>query len=156
MKNKSKLLALPYVIWMALFIIAPIVIVVVYAFHNSDGSFTTENFVGMMDYLPVFIRSFYLAVVATVLCLLLGYPLSYILAHFSQRYQKIFLLLVILPMWMNFLLRTYAWMSILENTGLLNRLLTFLGFDPISIINTQPAIVLGMVYNFLPFMVLPI
>lgn len=156
MKNKSKLLALPYVIWMALFIIAPIIIVVIYAFHNSDGSFTTENFVGMMDYLPVFTRSFYLAIVATILCLLLGYPLAYILAHFGQRYQKIFLLLVILPMWMNFLLRTYAWMSILENTGLLNRLLTFLGLNPISIINTQPAIVLGMVYNFLPFMVLPI
>ncbi|MGI6013613.1 MAG: ABC transporter permease [Oscillospiraceae bacterium] len=156
MKNKAKLLALPYIIWMALFIIAPIIIVILYSFRTTGGGFTFANFAGMQDYLPVFLRSFHLAILATVICLLLGYPLAYILSHIRKRFQKLALMLIILPMWMNFLLRTYAWMSILENTGLLNRLLSALGLDTISIINTQPAIVLGMVYNFLPFMVLPV
>ena len=156
MKNKARLLAVPYIIWMALFIIAPIIIVIIYAFRNTSGELTLSNFAGMKDYLPVFLRSFYLAVIATAFCLLLSYPLAYILAHTRKRSQKLALMLIILPMWMNFLLRTYAWMSILENTGLLNRFLSFLGLGTISMINTQPAIVLGMVYNFLPFMVLPI
>lgn len=156
MKNKAKLLSLPYILWMILFIIAPIIIVIFYAFRNTSGEITLANFIVMKSYLPVFFRSFYLAVIATAICLLLGYPLAYILSHIRKRFQKLALMLIILPMWMNFLLRTYAWMSILENTGLLNRLLSFLGLGTINMINTQPAIVLGMVYNFLPFMVLPI
>lgn len=152
---KARSLAYPYVLWMALFVVAPIVIVVIYAFSKSGG-FSLGNFSTMTSYLSVFGRSFLLAFVATAICLLLGYPMAYVLAREGKRLQRILSMLIMLPMWMNFLLRTYAWMSILENTGLLNRLLTSIGLAPISIINTSYAVVLGMVYNYLPFMVLPI
>lgn len=153
---KDKLPAIPYVVWMAIFVVVPIALICLYAFTAKDGSFTLANFRHMGDYTSVFVRSIILAAIATVICLLLGYPLSYILSRYSSRLQRVLLMLIMLPMWMNFLLRTYAWMSILENTGLLNRLLTFLGLPTVSIINTSGAVVLGMVYNYLPFMVLPI
>ncbi|MBQ3404482.1 MAG: ABC transporter permease [Oscillospiraceae bacterium] len=156
MKNRLRLLAYPYILWMALFVVAPIVIVVIYAFGSAGGGFTFDNFSRMGTYLPVFIRSFKLAFEATVFCILLGYPLAYILSKESSRSQGILVLLVLLPMWMNFLLRTYAWMSLLENTGLINKLLTLIGLSPVKMINTPGAIILGMVYNYLPFMVLPI
>ena len=152
---KAKSLAYPYVLWMALFVVAPIIIVVIYAFVKN-GSFTFANFSTMTSYLSVFGRSFLLAFIATAICLLLGYPMAYVMAREGARMQRVMSMLIMLPMWMNFLLRTYAWMSILENTGLLNRLLTTIGLAPISIINTPYAVVLGMVYNYLPFMVLPI
>ena len=160
--NKRGLFAVPYVIWMALFVVAPILIMLVYAFASADGSFTLANFVGMGDYLSVFGRSFYLAVIATLVCLLIGYPLSYWMAREGAGFQKLAMLLIMLPMWMNFLLRTYSWMSILENNGLLNQLfraiglLDVLGVDHIQMIRTPGAVVLGMVYNYLPFMILPI
>ena len=153
---KLKHLSIPYVIWMAFFVVAPIVLVVIYAFAASDGSFTLSNFTRMGAYLPVFFRSFWLAIVATVICIIIGYPVSYILSREGPRLQRMFIMLLMLPMWMNFLLRTYAWMSILENTGLLNQALSFLGLPVVRIINTQSAVVLGMIYNFLPFMILPI
>jgi len=153
---KIKALSAPYILWMALFVAAPIVLITVYAFTTSSGEFTLNNFSRMGSYLPVFGRSFLLALIATVICLLLGYPLSYILSRESPRFQQIALMLIMLPMWMNYLLRTYAWLSILENTGLLNRLLSALHLPTLNIINTPSAVVLGMVYNFLPFMVLPI
>lgn len=153
---KTKYLSAPYVLWMALFVVAPIIIVVAYAFTTADGGFSFDNFSNMLTFAPVFGRSFLLAAIATIVCVILGYPAAYILAKAKPRYQRFFLLLIMLPMWMNFLLRTYAWMSILENTGLLNRLLTFLHLPTLNIINTQYAVVLGMVYNFLPFMILPI
>ena len=156
MKSNTKYFAAPYVVWMAIFVVVPLILVVFYAFTTKDNSFTTENFTRMGDYLSVFSRSFVLAIAATVLCILLGYPVAYLLSKESPRRQKILLMLIMLPMWMNFLLRTYAWMSILENTGLLNRLLTFLHLPTINIINTSYAVILGMIYNFLPFMVLPI
>ena len=156
MKSKVSLLAAPYVLWMALFVVAPIIIVVIYAFTTKSGGFTLENFSKFDDYASVFLRSFRLALVATLFCILLGYPLAYLLSRSGARFQQLFLMLIMLPMWMNFLLRTYAWMSILENTGLLNRLLAFLGLPTLRMINTEAAVVLGMVYNFLPFMVLPI
>lgn len=153
---KYKLPAIPYIVWMAIFVVTPIALIMLYAFTTRDGSFTLMNFRHMGDYITVFIRSISLAFIATVICLLLGYPLSYILSKEGPRLQRIFIMLIMLPMWINFLLRTYAWMSILENTGLLNRLLQFLGLPTVNLINTNGAVVLGMVYNYLPFMVLPI
>lgn len=166
--KKNKLFSIPYVIWMALFVVAPIVLVVVYAFTTADGGFTLANFTRMGNYIGVFVRSFWLALIATVVCLLIGYPIAYLISKESKRFQRISMALIMLPMWMNFLLRTYAWMSILENTGLLNRFFSAIGLIDLvnnvfgtslthfNMINTPGAVVLGMVYNFLPFMILPI
>ena len=153
---------------MALFVVAPIILVVLYAFTAADGGFTFANFTRMGNYIGVFIRSFWLALVATAVCLLIGYPIAYLISKESKRFQRISMALIMLPMWMNFLLRTYAWMSILENTGLLNRFFSAIGLIDLvngilgtnmthfNMINTPGAVVLGMVYNFLPFMILPI
>ncbi len=162
MKTKLNRFAVPYVVWMALLVVAPIVLMVVYAFSSAEGGFTLENFTRMGDYLPVFTRSFELAVIATCVCLLIGYPVAYLMAKEGPRFQRLAMALIMLPMWMNFLLRTYAWMSILENNGLLNQffkaigLLDLLGVEYIPMIGTSGAVVLGMVYNYLPFMILPI
>jgi spermidine/putrescine transport system permease protein len=143
---------------MALFVVAPIALVVVYAFTTAGGGFTLSNFeaMGSPSYASIFFRSFRLSLISTAVCAVVGYPVAYILAREGLRVQRVMLMLIMLPMWMNFLLRTYAWMSILENTGLLNRLLSALGLPTVSIINTPTAVVIGMVYNFLPFMILPI
>ena len=168
MKNKLSHLAIPYVIWMALFVVAPIIMVVIYAFSSADGGFTLSNFAKMGTYAVVFTRSFKLAIIATIICLLIGYPVSYIMSKEGPRFQRIAMVLIMLPMWMNFLLRTYSWMSILENNGLLNQLFQKIGLIALynnifgtdiqffRMINTQGAVVLGMVYNYLPFMILPI
>ena len=153
---KPKHLSAPYIGWMAVFVVAPIILVFVYAFTSGDGALTLGNFSRMGTYTTVFVRSFQLAIISTAVCIVIGYPVAYILSREGVRLQRVMLMLIMLPMWMNFLLRTYAWMSILENTGLLNRLLTSIGLRPLSIINTQAAVVIGMVYNFLPFMILPI
>ena len=166
----KKYMAYPYGVWMLVFIIAPILLVVFYAFTNKSGALTLGNFTSMMEYMSIFGRSFLLAFAATVVCLLLGYPLAYIMSRQPPRWQSFYMMLIMLPMWMNFLLRTYAWMSILENNGFINQFLQNVGFidllnrilqpeTPIRylpLINTGGAVVLGMVYNFLPFMVLPI
>ena len=166
--KRNKLFSIPYVIWMALFVVAPIILVVLYAFTAADGGFTFSNFTRMGNYFGVFVRSFWLALVATAICLLIGYPISCFMAREGARFQKLVMVLIMLPMWMNFLLRTYAWMSILENTGLLNRFFSAIGLIDLvngilgtnmthfNMINTPGAVVLGMVYNFLPFMILPI
>jgi len=166
--NKRSVFAVPYVGWMALFVVAPVVMVVIYAFSSAGGGFTLGNFSRMGTYAVVFARSFQLALIATAICLLIGYPIAYMISRETPRFQRIAMMLVMLPMWMNFLLRTYAWMSILENTGLLNRFFAAIGlFDLLNrlfgtdiqyfhMINTQGAVVLGMVYNYLPFMILPI
>ena len=168
MKNKLSRLTIPYVIWMALFVVAPIIMVVIYAFSSADGGFTLSNFAKMGTYAVVFTRSFKLAIIATIICLLIGYPVSYIMSKEGPRFQRIAMVLIMLPMWMNFLLRTYSWMSILENNGLLNQLFQKIGLISLynsifgtdlqffRMINTQGAVVLGMVYNYLPFMILPI
>lgn len=164
----KKSFAYPYGVWLAVFILAPILMVVVYAFHNADGGFTLHNFSYLPGFLPIFGRSFWLAFLSTVVCLALGYPMAYLMSRLSASKQSLCMMLIMLPMWINFLLRTYAWMSILENNGFINQffrsigLISFLqshfgySLDYIPLINTQGAIVLGMVYNFLPFMVLPI
>ena len=153
---RNKWIAAPYVGWMALFVVAPLVLVVVYALTTRDGSFTLDNFSSMLQYAPVFGRSFLLAGIATVLCILLGYPMAYFLARERGRLRSMATLLIMLPMWMNFLLRTYSWVFLLERNGFFNTLLSTIGLPKLDIINTQAAVVLVMVYNFLPFMVLPI
>ena len=169
MKSKLSFLSIPYVVWMALFVVAPIIMVVIYAFSSGDGGgFTLSNFSNMGLYTVVFTRSFKLALIATVICLLIGYPVSYMMSKEGPQFQRIAMVLIMLPMWINFLLRTYSWMSILENNGLLNHLFQKIGLialynnifgtnlEYFSMLNTQGAVVLGMVYNYLPFMILPI
>ena len=168
MKPKLSRFAIPYVIWMALFVVAPIVLVVVYAFSNDLGGFTLENFSKMGTYAVVFGRSFKLALIATLICLVIGYPVSYMMSREGERFQRAAMVLIMLPMWINFLLRTYSWMSILENNGLLNQVFQKTGLlslynslfgtslEYFPMMNTQGAVVLGMVYNYLPFMILPI
>ena len=182
MKNKRALFAVPYIVWMAFLVVIPIIIMVVYAFttgttDGSLGSFTLDNFTSMGSYTVVFTRSFKLALIATLVCLLIGYPISYIIAKEGPRFQRIAMVLIMLPMWINFLLRTYSWMSILENNGLLNQFFRAIGlidlynsiaihfaadpaaYQPITyfqMMGTSGAVVLGMVYNYLPFMILPI
>ena len=168
MRSKLSFLSIPYVIWMALFVVAPIIMVVIYAFSTADGGFTLANFSRMGTYAVVFVRSFKLALIATIVCLLIGYPVSYMMSKEGPRFQRLAMVLIMLPMWMNFLLRTYSWMSILENNGLLNQLFQHIGLIDLynhifgtnltffRMLNTQGAVVLGMVYNYLPFMILPI
>jgi len=165
--------AYPYVLWMALFVVVPIILIAVYAFTSAQGHFTLGNFSGMIDYVPVFVRSLWLAFLATVICIIIGYPVALAISRMNPRTQRVLIMLIMLPMWINFLLRTYAWMSLLENTGLINRLLGAVGvfdlinslhagdaaYTPIThfqLINTNGAVILGMVYNYLPFMILPI
>ena len=166
--NRLSRFAIPYVIWMALFVVAPIIMVVIYAFSASVGGFTLDNFAKMGTYTVVFTRSFKLALIATAICVLIGYPVSYKMSKEGPRFQRLAMVLIMLPMWMNFLLRTYSWMAILENKGLLNQLFRKIGLIALynnifgtdisffRMINTQGAVVLGMVYNYLPFMILPI
>ena len=168
MRRKLSLLSIPYTVWMALFVVAPIIMVVVYAFSAADGGFTLSNFAGMGTYAVVFGRSFKLAFIATVICLLIGYPVSYMMSKEGPGFQRVAMVLIMLPMWINFLLRTYSWMSILENNGLLNTFFQNIGLidlynsifgtslEYFPMLNTQGAVVLGMVYNYLPFMILPI
>ena len=168
MRNKQAPLAIPYVIWMALFVVAPIIMVVIYAFSSADGGFTLANFSSIGDYAVIFTRSFKLAFIATVVCLLIGYPVSYVMSREGEKFQRIAMVLIMLPMWMNFLLRTYSWISILENNGLLNQFFRAAGIidlynsimgtdiEYFRMIGTSGAVVLGMVYNYLPFMILPI
>ena len=168
MKNKLSRFAVPYEVWMAIFVVAPIIMVVIYAFSASVGGFTLDNFAKMGTYTVVFTRSFKLALIATAICVLIGYPVSYKMSKEGPRFQRLAMVLIMLPMWMNFLLRTYSWMAILENNGLLNQLFRKIGLIALynnifgtdisffRMINTQGAVVLGMVYNYLPFMILPI
>ena len=177
MKNKLSRFAIPYVGWMALFVVIPILIMVMYSLTTAEFELTGDNFTSMGVYMPVFLRSFRLAIIATLVCLLIGYPVAYMMAKEGAGFQRIAMALIMLPMWMNFLLRTYSWMSILENNGLLNRLFDRIGiidlynaiamalsaspdkYIPIThfqMIGTSGAVVLGMVYNYLPFMILPI
>ncbi len=157
MKTKySSLFSLPYLIWSLIFIIVPMGLVVVFAFTTESGQFTLDYVSQVGEYTSVLVRSVWLAAIATVICLLIGYPLAFIMSRMPGFQQQTMLMLIMLPMWMNFLLRTYAWMTILEKNGLLNKLLGLVGLGPFDMINTQGAVVLGMVYNYLPFMILPL
>lgn len=158
MKNKQKLLATPYFFWAVAFIIIPILMVFYYGFIDSAGHFTMQNILAIAspEHSKALFLSIQLSLVSTLICLLLAYPLAMILANKSVNQNQFIVLIFILPMWMNFLLRTLAWQTLLEKTGVINSVLRFLSLPTLDIINTDAAIILGMVYNFLPFMVLPI
>ena len=154
---KRSWFAYPYALWMILFTIAPMIFVVVFAFTGDNG-LTLENLaaVGQTVYLKILWHSLYLALLCTVICLLIGYPAAYFLASKDFSRNKTLFVLFLLPMWMNFLLRTYAMMSLMEDTGIINTFLKAIGLQPVEMIGTEGAVLVGMVYNFLPFMVLPI
>lgn len=148
--------ATPYILWMALFIIIPLGMVVFFALTDPQGNFTLENIARGGEHMGVLLRSIKLAAIATALCVLIAYPLAYILSRKKGFQKQTLFIMVMLPMWMNFLLRTFAWMTILENNGLINKFLGLFGIGPLQMINTQGAVILGMVYNYIPFMILPI
>lgn len=156
MKIYDKKLAYPYFIWMVLFTVVPLIIVVYYALTDGSGNFTIANLTSVSGYGSVFARSLLLALVATVICLIIAFPVGYFLSRLRVNKQHIMLMLVMLPMWMNFLLRTYAWMGLLSINGPVNAVLGFFGLGPYTMLNTSGAVVLGMVYNYLPFMIMPI
>lgn len=160
-KNRTSLAAYPYIAWSGLFIVIPLIIVLFFSFTtktNSGYSFSLENYTRLLSsqYYSVFERSIILAFISTVACLFIGYPVAYIISKMKPTTRNFLIMLFILPMWMNFLLRTYAWLPILGKTGIINTLLDKIGVEPISFLYNNGAVLLGMVYNFLPFMVLPL
>ncbi|MEA4965343.1 MAG: ABC transporter permease [Oscillospiraceae bacterium] len=169
----ERLALAPYSVWAVLFIVVPLIFIAYYAFTDNAFAFTfdnitkfftaTSNVTGddgvsreVRTYLVIFWRSLKLAVISTVVCLLMGYPIAYIIARATPRTQKTMITLIMVPMWMNFLIRTYAWMTILQDTGLINGLLGALRLGQVHIIGTEAAVVIGMVYDYLPYMILPI
>jgi len=154
----QRMASAPHIVWAVLFIIAPLFFVVYYAFTDKDGNFTFNNFTTLAgaDYAEIFLRSACFAFLATIICLVIAYPIAYFISKASPKAQKILIILVMLPMWMNFLIRTYSWMALLEDTGIINSFLGLFGLEPVHMINTSGAVILGMVYNFLPYMILPI
>ncbi len=163
----------PYSVWSLLFVVVPLAFIAYYAFTDNNFSFTTEHIMRFFTatsnianddgtttevrtYLLIFMRSLRLAVISTVVCLVMGYPIAYIMARAKEKTQKTMMTLIMIPMWMNFLIRTYAWMTILQDTGIINTILQKFGISPIHIIGTETAVVIGMVYDYFPYMVLPI
>lgn len=160
---KKKWISYSYVLWMTVFIVVPLVLVLFFSFMSStegDFSFTLEHYRRFMDfkepYIKVLWRSVLLAGISTIICLVLGYPVAMILASKKMSKKSFLMFLFVLPMWMNFLLRTYAWMTLLEKNGFINMILSFFNIGPLQLLYNEGAVILGMVYNFLPFMVLPI
>ena len=163
----------PYSVWSLVFVVVPLAFIAYYAFTDNAFHFTTEHIVRFFTakssvaqadgttvevrtYVLIFLRSVRLAVISTALCLLLGYPMAYVMSRAKEKTQKTMVTLIMIPMWMNFLIRTYAWMTILQDTGILNTLLGKLGLGPVHIIGTETAVIIGMVYDYFPYMVLPI
>ena len=172
-KNGYRMALAPYSVWSFLFVVVPLAFIAYYAFTDDQFSFTIENVtrfftatsnivqedgssVEVRTYLLIFMRSLKLAVISTIICLLIGYPMAYIMARAKERTQKTMVTLIMIPMWMNFLIRTYAWMTILQDTGILNGFLSTLGISTVHIIGTEAAVIIGMVYDYFPYMVLPI
>lgn len=153
---KTKWVSAPYLVWMTVFIAVPLLMIAVFAFTSNNGGFTIKNIQDVGQYANIFFRSIWLSVIATAICLVMAYPVSFILSRMEKHKQATMLMIVMLPMWMNFLLRTYAWMTLLGNNGVINHLLGLMGIGPLKLINTSGAVVLGMVYNYLPFMILPL
>ena len=152
----QKMAAAPHIVWAVLFIVAPMLFVFYFALTDSEGNFSFENLASLSQYSNVFILSIAFALIATVICLIIGYPLAYFMAKAKPKTQKILLVLIMLPMWCNLLIRTYALMALLDNGGLLNALLESLGLDKLHIVGTNAGVILGMIYDFLPYMILPI
>ncbi|MDY4509191.1 MAG: ABC transporter permease [Candidatus Faecousia sp.] len=172
-QNGYRMALAPYSLWSALFVVVPLAFIAYYAFTDNQFAFTTENItrfftatsnivqeggssVEVRTYLLIFMRSVKLAVISTIICLLVGYPMAYIMSRAKERTQKTMVTLIMIPMWMNFLIRTYAWMTILQDTGILNGFLSALGLGTVHIIGTEAAVIIGMVYDYFPYMVLPI
>ena len=154
--KQLKALSAPYLVWMFVFILVPLLMVAYFAFTTDEGTLTMQYISDVGQYANIFVRSIWLALIATVICLVVAYPLAFILSRMDKHKQGTMLMIVMLPMWMNFLLRTYAWMTLLGNNGIINYLLGEIGLGPFKLINTSGAVVLGMVYNYLPFMILPL
>ena len=152
----KKIISAPYYLWAAMFIIVPLILVVYYAFTDVNGNFTLDYIKTLGSYRYIFLRSIWYGFLATVISLVIAYPLAYIMAKSSASVQRMMVMIVMLPMWMNFLIRTYSWMTILEDTGIINSMLSALGLPQVHIINTAGAVILGMVYNYLPYMILPL
>ena len=154
---KNKLLAGPYLLWMVVFTLIPLGIVVYYAFTDSmTGGFTLDNLSRIGIYLPIFFRSMGLAAIACLICLVIGYPVAYCIATVSETWRRFLSMLVMLPMCMSFLLRTLAWVALLEDTGILNHFFQAIGFGPLPLVRNNGAVILGMVYNYLPYMITPL
>lgn len=159
MKKKSLtayLINAPYVLWAAIFIIVPLIIVVYYAFTDADGAFTLANIAELSEYKQTLFVSVWYSLIATVIALAVSYPFAYLMSRRTPNSQRIQMMLVMIPMWMNLLIRTYSWMIILERNGVINGILGMLGIGPFKMIGTSGAVILGMVYNYLPYMILPI
>ena len=157
MKNKSKWLSGPYVLWMVLFTLIPLGVVLYYALTDSvTGEFTLSNLANFANYWPIFLRSIWLSIFATLICLVIGYPVAYFIAHCKPTMQRLLQMLIMLPMCISFLLRTLAWVALLEDTGIINNFLTSIGLSALPLIRNNGAVILGMVYNYLPYMILPL
>ncbi len=155
----AKLSTAPHIIWALLFILLPLVFVIYYAFTTRYGFFTFDNIINSfsVEYLIIFLRSVEFSLIATLICLILAYPIAYYIANTNEKKQKILIMLVMLPMWMNFLIRVYSLMSIIGNVGIINSILKLIGFkNGLTMINTSGAVIFGMVYSYLPYMILPI
>ena len=156
-KNNSLILSAPYIAWMVIFTLIPLGVVAYYAFNDpGTGAFSMKNILELQNYLPVLWQSVLYSLISALICLVLGYPVAYYIAHQGEVVQKILYMLVMLPMCMSFLLRTLAWVGLLQDTGIINNLLGLVGIGPIRMIRTPGAVILGMVYNYLPYMILPL
>ncbi len=158
---KKNVFLIPLYVWTAVFVLFPLAIVFYFAFTKETGTgvvLTFESFKRLFDpmYIEVLLRSFKIAIISTVICIICGYPVAYILARSKSKYNFIIIILILLPMWMNFLLRTYSWLSLLENTGLINTLLAKVGVEKVHFLYNEGAVILGTVYNYIPFMIMPI
>ena len=152
----NKLVASPYIVWSAIFIVVPLIIMVYFALTDSSGAFTLANLSSLGQYKKAFAISILYAAAAPLITLILAYPMAYFMTKLNVSSQRMLFMIVMIPMWMNFLIRTYSWITILANTGLINTLLSKLGIGPLKLINTPGAVILGMVYDFIPYMILPI
>ena len=155
-KNNAVLLSTPYILWMVVFTLIPLGVVCFYALTDAAGNLTLANIIGLGAYLPVLWQSILYSLAAAIICLLLGYPVAYYISHRTPTTQKFLYMLIMLPMCMSFLLRTLAWVGLLQDTGIINDLLAAIGLPRLQLIRTPGAVILGMVYNYLPYMILPL
>ena len=153
---RTKALAAPYIVWMVIFTVVPLAMVAYFAFTTNSGEFTFTNLTRAAEYMPVLLRSVWYALAACAICLVIGYPVAYVIAQTTARTQRVLYLLVTLPMCMSFLLRTLAWVALLRDTGIINTFLGTFGIGPLPLIRNAGSVILGMVYNYLPYMILPL
>lgn len=153
---RTKALAAPYIVWMVIFTVVPLAMVAYFAFTTNSGEFTFTNLTRAAEYMPVLLRSVWYALAACAICLVIGYPVAYVIAQTTARTQRVLYLLVTLPMCMSFLLRTLAWVALLRDTGIINTFLGTFGIGPLPLIRNAGSVILGMVYNYLPYMIMPL